>query len=163
MLCMGVVLLLGSVSARVNDRITHEELVTFVRNFIEKLQITSDLKKYESCVEDKIIQSWEDAIVELGKMKPTDPVTTLQAFAAFLQPAMGTLGMVQPCGKSEIETVYQKIHALIQDKQAFIKKVVDNIDVIAQLLSNLFDNWKRAQYQTAGEDTGALLFNLFLN
>ena len=152
-----VLILLGAVASAMNL----EELKLMMTGYIKGLKI--ELKDdFFPCLDLQVAEIWDASLVELEKVKKwTEPFELLYGFAAFLEPAIRSLGMFPPCDKKNVtEPIIIKIQALVAIKDELIKKILDKQNDLIPLITNFITEFKGKNFQNSGEKSGDIISNL---
>ncbi len=137
-------------------------LSDLLSGYFTALQINTDIKKLLECSDDMIISEWEKAVGELARVDWTEPISVLLGLTAFVQPAIDTIGMVEPCSKEEISQIYDKIKAAVENRENFVHRVLQNIALVTDSLKDFLLKWNANTFVDAGSSAGALVYWLFV-
>ena len=144
------------------SRIDNDQLVQLVLGFIEELKFTNDAKKFSPCIKEYLAPKWEVAEAMISATNWKSVAMIVYAFSAFLDPTIGSLAELGPCG-AEIDAVYSQIQKALTNEAEFVQKVVENYDIVRQTLQEFVEYWVALDFTQAGKVAGGLIFWIFLN
>ncbi len=157
------ILLLLAATAMAGPAIEHDDLRTLTLGYLDGLEINEEHTKLLACVDDTIGPSWEKLVSEIKKVKSwEDKTAVLLAFVAFLEPTFASVGALTPCSSGEIGQINSRFKYWAEHAEELATRTMDNLDMIADGLRDLDEQWTATRYVEVGKLAGSLLRWIFI-
>ena len=143
--------------------IDHDDLRKLTIGFIDGIEILEDKTRLIACIEDHIGLFWDSSVKEITKIQDgKDPTMVLLAFTSLLSPTLGTLALLTPCSKGEIDRISEHVKHMVYNPDELLLKTHQNIDMIKDSLKDFLVKWEQSDFVEAGRVSGAIVNWIFV-